>query len=132
MQPIILPPLIALGSWADEMDAVPTGREFIRFYSQPTHHSHNNCSRLTASGLTEERSRLSDAPNRRDRDDFRCERLAIIFGSSYVKPRRVTADRPPREDLPLPTAPPYTAFVGNLAFDVTESEMSDFFGSSPV
>nr|ADX07286.1 putative citrate synthase [Flammulina velutipes] len=37
---------------------------------------------------------------------------------------------PPREDLPLPTQPPYTAFVGNLAFDLTESELEDFFSSS--
>ncbi|KAJ7274583.1 hypothetical protein B0H12DRAFT_1089306 [Mycena haematopus] len=37
---------------------------------------------------------------------------------------------PPREDLPLPTQPPYTAFIGNLAFDLTEQELDDFFGSS--
>lgn len=42
------------------------------------------------------------------------------------------ADRPPREDLPLPTSPPYTAFIGNLAFDVTESEMASFFGGHQV
>ena len=42
------------------------------------------------------------------------------------------ADRPPREDLPLPTSPPYTAFIGNLAFDVTESEMASFFGGHEV
>ncbi|KAG5642059.1 hypothetical protein DXG03_003730 [Asterophora parasitica] len=34
---------------------------------------------------------------------------------------------PPRDDVPLPTQPPYTAFVGNLAFDLTESELEDFF-----
>lgn len=77
----------SLGSWADEMDAVPTG----------------------PSGAPDEfRSRLSDAPDR---------------GS-----RELRSDRPPREDLPLPTNPPYTAFIGNLAFDVTESEMATFFG----
>jgi hypothetical protein len=44
------------------------------------------------------------------------------------------ADRqgPPREDLPLPTQPPYTAFIGNLAFDLTEQELDDFFASSKV
>lgn len=42
------------------------------------------------------------------------------------------ADRPPREDLPLPTNPPYTAFIGNLAFDVTETEMATFFGGHEV
>jgi translation initiation factor 4B len=34
--------------------------------------------------------------------------------------------------LPLPTKPPYTAHVGNLAFDVTDSEVSDFFKDCAV
>ncbi|KAG6910096.1 hypothetical protein DXG01_013148 [Tephrocybe rancida] len=34
---------------------------------------------------------------------------------------------PPRDDIPLPTQPPYTAFIGNLAFDLTESELEEFF-----
>ena len=34
---------------------------------------------------------------------------------------------PPREDLPLPTSPPYTAFVGNMAFDLTEQDLEAFF-----
>ena len=39
---------------------------------------------------------------------------------------------PPREDVPLPTQPPYTAFVGNLPFDLTESELGSFFGPHEV
>lgn len=39
---------------------------------------------------------------------------------------------PPREDLPLPTQPPYTAFIGNLAFDLTEQDLESFFGSLQV
>lgn len=45
------------------------------------------------------------------------------------------ADRqafPPREDLPLPTQPPYTAFVGNLAFDLTERDLETFFDGFKV
>ena len=43
------------------------------------------------------------------------------------------ADRfPPREDLPLPTQPPYTAFVGNLSFDLTDSEFEGFFADYKV
>jgi len=38
----------------------------------------------------------------------------------------------PREDLPLPTNPPYTAFIGNLAFDLSEMELEDFFSSTKV
>lgn len=32
-----------------------------------------------------------------------------------------------REELPLPTRPPYTAFVGNLAFETIEDDLSMFF-----
>lgn len=39
---------------------------------------------------------------------------------------------PPREELPMPTAPPYTAFLGNLAFDVGESEVEGFFDGMKV
>ena len=45
------------------------------------------------------------------------------------------ADRtaaPPREDLPLPTQPPYTAFIGNLAFDLTEIDLEEFFTGQKV
>lgn len=34
---------------------------------------------------------------------------------------------PPRDDVPLPTQPPFTAFVGNLAFDLLESDLAAFF-----
>ncbi|PWN42224.1 hypothetical protein IE81DRAFT_140709 [Ceraceosorus guamensis] len=43
------------------------------------------------------------------------------------------ADRgPPREELPLPTKAPFTAFVGNLSFDVTEGEIESFFAPSQL
>lgn len=45
------------------------------------------------------------------------------------------ADRaplPPREEAPLPTAPPYTVFVGNLAFDMSETELGQFFSPHKV
>lgn len=34
---------------------------------------------------------------------------------------------PAREELPLPTQPPYTAFIGNLSFDVSEEDIGNFF-----
>ncbi|ELU40444.1 RNA recognition motif domain-containing protein [Rhizoctonia solani AG-1 IA] len=33
----------------------------------------------------------------------------------------------PREDLPLPTAPPFIAYVGNLPFDLVEDDLGQFF-----
>ena len=35
--------------------------------------------------------------------------------------------RIPRPAVPLPTQPPYTAHVGNLAFDLTDSEIERYF-----
>lgn len=37
-----------------------------------------------------------------------------------------------REQLPLPTRPPYTAHLGNLSFDATEGDVSDFFSGCEV
>lgn len=39
---------------------------------------------------------------------------------------------PSREELPLPTEPPYTAHIGNMSFDTTEGEVSDFFKDCQV
>ncbi|PWN47946.1 hypothetical protein IE53DRAFT_364292 [Violaceomyces palustris] len=55
---------------------------------------------------------LSTVPDRADRD------------RGFERPER---SYPPREELPLPTKPPFTAFIGNLAFDLTEPEVEDFF-----
>lgn len=85
----------ALGSWADEMDAVPTAPA----------------------------PRLDDDQGGRDRFSRR---------DDFLSTRPDRASGPPREDLPLPTAPPYTAFVGNLAFDLSESDMEEFFGPSKI
>ncbi|KAL9060730.1 MAG: hypothetical protein Q9162_000434 [Coniocarpon cinnabarinum] len=40
--------------------------------------------------------------------------------------------REPRPELPLPTAPPYTAHLGNLSFDVTQGDVEDFFADCQV
>ncbi|KAF8953280.1 hypothetical protein BDZ97DRAFT_1743913, partial [Flammula alnicola] len=48
-------------------------------------------------------------------------------GDDYLSSRPDRQSGPPREDIPLPTQPPYTAFVGNLAFDLTEAELEQFF-----
>ncbi|EIW84187.1 hypothetical protein CONPUDRAFT_163376 [Coniophora puteana RWD-64-598 SS2] len=81
----------ALGSWADEMDSLPTAP--------------------AARNDDDDRSRQGDRFSRRD-----------DYGARGDRPFA-----PPREDLPLPTNPPFTAFVGNLAFDITESELESFF-----
>ncbi|KAF1355879.1 hypothetical protein EJ07DRAFT_168041 [Lizonia empirigonia] len=37
-----------------------------------------------------------------------------------------------REQLPLPSKPPYTAHLGNLSFDATEGDVNDFFSGCEV
>ncbi|KAG8929724.1 hypothetical protein FRC02_005155 [Tulasnella sp. 418] len=83
-----------LGSWADEMDSLPT------------------------------------APAPRN-DEDRSRRGERDFGNRFddYPPRDRESRYPPREELPLPTAPPFTAFVGNLSFDLSEADIEEFFGS---
>ena len=37
-----------------------------------------------------------------------------------------------REQLPLPTKPPYTVHLGNMSFDATEGDIHDFFAGCSV
>lgn len=37
-----------------------------------------------------------------------------------------------REELPLPSKPPFTAHLGNLSFDVTQGDIEDFFAGCQV
>lgn len=37
-----------------------------------------------------------------------------------------------REELPLPTKPPYTVHLGNMSFDATEGDIQDFFSTCSV
>lgn len=49
--------------------------------------------------------------------------------------RRATDRRdtyPSREQLPLPTQPPFTAHLANLSFDATQGDVNDFFRDCQV
>lgn len=65
---------------------------------------------------------LDFAPDRKDRD-FGGYGGVGGFGREL---------REPRPDVPLPTEPPFTAFVGSMSFDSTESDVSAFFEGLPV
>jgi translation initiation factor 4B len=41
-----------------------------------------------------------------------------------------TRENEPRANIPLPNAPPYTAFIGNMNFETTERDIAMFFGDS--
>ena len=85
---------------------------------------------LAAPRTDEERARdfgRSDFSSRRACAHSWCH---ILFDWSCVVADR--APLPPREDVPLPTQPPYTAFVGNLAFDMSDMELEEFFSPHKV
>lgn len=69
---------------------------------------------------------LASMPDRVDRDRMgSAGPLATPYGGA--------GDRgPPRQDVPLPDKPPFTAFLGSLSFDVTEGDIADFFAPHNV
>ncbi|GAB1521835.1 Eukaryotic translation initiation factor 4B [Rhizoctonia solani] len=79
----------ALGSWADEVESLPT------------------------------------APAQRAPGDAPTDRYGRGGDREFSRPDR--APIAPREDLPLPTAPPFIAYVGNLPFDLVEDDLGQFF-----
>ncbi|KIW63671.1 hypothetical protein, variant [Phialophora macrospora] len=62
--------------------------------------------------------------------DRRAFSTASGMGNGYQSERRDMY--PSREQLPLPTQPPYTAHLANLSFDATQGDVSDFFKDCEV
>jgi len=77
----------------------------------------------TLGSWADEMDSLPNAP--RTNEENPGERFGRRDDFLNSRPDRQTG--PPREDIPIPTQPPYTAFVGNLAFDLTENELEQFF-----
>jgi len=48
------------------------------------------------------------------------------------EPREMREPREPRDPLPIPTSPPFTAFVGNLPYDIVDDDLFQFFGPSVI
>lgn len=133
---------VALGSWADEMDSQPLpavpassyasrdrgdrgdrdGGE-RRAFTQP---SWENARSGSGMGGGMERGGMGDR--------------GASYGMCSDRPHLDshtdrTADRPryaEREQLPLPTRPPFTAHLGNLAYDVSQMDIEDFLKDCQV
>ncbi len=63
--------------------------------------------------------------------------MVMCIGQKHNKRERANGnvDRPrfsDREQLPLPSKPPYTAHLGNLAYDVTSTDIETFFSNCKV
>ncbi|KAI9140123.1 hypothetical protein BKA69DRAFT_1082017 [Paraphysoderma sedebokerense] len=109
------------GSWADDEDipALPSGHSgpTDRYAPPPPRGGYGDRDRAGRDDRRggfggRNRSRDSSRGGRGDRD------------GGFERPRG-----PSR---PLPTEPPYTAFVGNLSYDITEADLEDFFGGNSV
>ncbi|GAA5884174.1 hypothetical protein JCM6882_002166 [Rhodosporidiobolus microsporus] len=86
------------GSWADEMDALPSGPSMAPKEDGPG---------IGGSHLTR---------NMRGGPD-----------GGFGGRGGFGDERPQRVEVPIPTAPPYTAFVGNLTFETSEQDVAAFF-----
>ncbi|GAA5942447.1 hypothetical protein JCM3775_006990 [Rhodotorula graminis] len=94
------------GSWADEVDELPTGPS-----AGPTFGGDDG--RLGGSHLTRN---MAGGP-----------RDGGFGGGPRGGPGGFESDRPMRAEVPIPTEPPYTAFVGNLSFETREGDLEAFF-----
>ncbi|RIB04465.1 hypothetical protein C2G38_2254369 [Gigaspora rosea] len=104
------------GSWADEMDDLPSAPA-AAFSGE-----HDDLHRR-GSGFGD-RNRMYPSGKSGSRD-------------SRYESREPTRDsrfgsRPERPPQPLPTSPPYTAHLGNLPFDLTEHDVEAFFRNSKI
>nr|CAG8586442.1 1677_t:CDS:10 [Entrophospora candida] len=96
------------GSWADEMEDLPSAPAAAFKDSGDHDESHRR------GGFGDRNRNYQNHRGSRD--------------SRYDSPREPRfpgrSDRPPQ---PLPTSPPYTAHLGNLPYDLTETDVSKFF-----
>ncbi|KAF2859961.1 hypothetical protein K470DRAFT_295241 [Piedraia hortae CBS 480.64] len=93
----------ALGSWADEMESMPIPAPSTREREAPANRS------FTQPAWGQARNGTADlGTGGRD--------------ASYDRPQ--FSDR---EQLPMPTRPPFTAHLGNLTYDVTSVDIEEFF-----
>ncbi|KAL5114162.1 Eukaryotic translation initiation factor 4B [Pleosporales sp. CAS-2024a] len=107
----------SLGSWADEMEDMPMPRG----------------GGGSSSGYGGDRPAYGSGGGfgaDRGGSFGECNRAVSALPNAHGD----TADRgfAMREELPLPSKPPYTAHLGNLSFDATEGDVNDFFAECEV
>nr|KAJ3421582.1 hypothetical protein HK105_003015 [Polyrhizophydium stewartii] len=79
-------------------------------------------SRHGSRGAYESRDRYDGGGELRNAEVRLCRQIAEHAGT----PER----RESREQLPIPTRPPFTAYVGNLSYEVSERDFHVFFGDN--
>ncbi|KAJ4290594.1 Eukaryotic translation initiation factor 4B [Kalmusia sp. IMI 367209] len=118
---------MALGSWADEMEDMPVGAgsnfPFSNFAARIFKRDTDLDIGGSGAGYGGERRTYSAAGG------FGSDRGA--GGGGFGGSDRL-GGYAVREQLPLPSKPPYTAHLGNLSFDATEGDINDFFADCEV
>ncbi|KAL9587696.1 MAG: hypothetical protein Q9203_003412 [Teloschistes exilis] len=120
----------SLGSWADEMEDMPMPASML-FHVDDTLKVETNSLKahvpITA-WVTDPSAQHRHMPAAES-----VEKTAL--GPSVAIALTPSADRggySVREQLPLPSKPPYTVHLGNMSFDATEGDVEDFFAGCEV
>ncbi|CCG81489.1 Translation initiation factor 4B [Taphrina deformans PYCC 5710] len=108
-------------NWADEMDDMPSAQPGFAS-AQPGFASQSSGYGASSGGGggygSERRTYESSTP----RDP--------IFATNSRGADMERAGWTTRAEVPMPDRPPYTAHIGNLTFDASEAEISDFFSGA--
>ncbi|CAO3564807.1 unnamed protein product [Mortierella alpina] len=90
----------------------------------------------TGGSWADEMDDLPSAPAASSQDNYRSGGFGDDRGRGGFSSRGGFEEResryPPRTPVELPTRPPYTIHLGNLPFDVTESDIESFFMASQI
>lgn len=107
----------SVGNWADEMEDMPSSAVPGFASAQPGFASQYG-SNAGGYGSTDRRIYDTSAP----RDP--------IFATNTRGGNMERAGWTTRPEVPMPDRPPYTAHIGNLSFEATDSEIGEFFAGS--
>lgn len=105
-------------NWADEMDEMPSAQPGFASAQPGFASSQSGFASSGGYGGGERRTYESQAP----RDP--------IFATNSRGGEMERAGWTTRPEIPFPDRPPYTAHIGNLSFDATESEIGEFFAGA--
>jgi len=128
-------------NWAGEDDEDEQGKNFQD--QRPVKPAWGNVNTVAATDNTPDlKSIFAEEKTKREKEKERAPPLKQPYRPP--KPTSTNRDeydsqssydnyRSPREKLPVPDVPPFTAFVGNLSFEVTEEKLREYFlDLSPV
>ncbi|PNS19211.1 hypothetical protein CAC42_2388 [Sphaceloma murrayae] len=121
----------SLGSWADEMETQPMPGKYVAFETFDYLRSDIQQRQVQDSAANDV---LSAVLEQADLVGIEAVIEASVAAEQGQERSKVGKNRPRqfREQLPLPTRPPYTAHLGNLSFEVTETDVQGFLSGCDV